>query len=229
MAPQPRHPPPHRPQGNRVLATTGPPPVGRRTDRVLARRLPSAPPPLRAQGRTLPRLRRHSRSPHLPPPPHQMKRRLRRRTRRDQRTPRPRPHRRHRASPPPSTPTSGSASSATPLTSSATLSRSPMSHRPARRPRRLTTSCSPHPLTLPSTTAVRRPNTHERPHRKRTRWGLSHFAAIAQSSVTFHTPNTSTRSGVRMIRLGDSILEDRRLSTILCALAEPSPPDAGQT
>lgn len=77
LAPQTRHPPPHRTRGHRVLAAARPPQGGRRKDRVLARRLPSAPSPIRAQGRTPPRLRRQSRSPHLSPPPHQMKRPLR--------------------------------------------------------------------------------------------------------------------------------------------------------
>lgn len=70
MAPQARHPPPHRTQGHRVLKTARPTPLGRRTNGLLARWLPSSAPPLRAQGRTLPCLRRHSRSPHLPPPAH---------------------------------------------------------------------------------------------------------------------------------------------------------------
>ncbi|GGW76921.1 hypothetical protein GCM10010320_68700 [Streptomyces caelestis] len=43
---------------------------------VLAGRMPKAAPTLRAKGRTLPGLRRHSRSPHQLPPTHQMKRRL---------------------------------------------------------------------------------------------------------------------------------------------------------
>src|SRR5206468_2848164 len=39
-------------------------------------RMPKAPPPLRTQGRTLPRFRRHRRSPHQLPQTHQVKRRL---------------------------------------------------------------------------------------------------------------------------------------------------------
>ncbi len=42
--------------------------VGGRENRVLAGRLPKAPPPLRTQGRTPPCLRRHSRDPHRLPP-----------------------------------------------------------------------------------------------------------------------------------------------------------------
>lgn len=68
MAPAAGHPPPHRPQGRRVLATAWPTPLGGRENRVLAGGLPTAAPPLRTQGRALPRLRRHSRNPHRPPP-----------------------------------------------------------------------------------------------------------------------------------------------------------------
>ena len=65
MASQPWHPSPHRPQRRRVLTAARPSPVGGRADRVLAGRMPTAPPALRAQGRTLPRLHRHSGTPHL--------------------------------------------------------------------------------------------------------------------------------------------------------------------
>jgi hypothetical protein len=64
---QPWHPPPHRSQRRRVVTAARPPPMGGREGRVLADRLPTAPPTLRAQGRTLPRLRRHSGTPHLLP------------------------------------------------------------------------------------------------------------------------------------------------------------------
>lgn len=67
MAQPSRHPPPHRPQRHRVIDTAGTPPLGRRKDGVLAGRMPQTTPPLRTQGGTLPRLRRHSRSPDLPP------------------------------------------------------------------------------------------------------------------------------------------------------------------
>jgi hypothetical protein len=75
MAPPTPHTPPHRPQRHRVLPTARPIPLGRRKESVLARRMPAPAPPLRTQGRTLPRLRRHRRSPHQLPPTHQLKRR----------------------------------------------------------------------------------------------------------------------------------------------------------
>lgn len=56
------------PQRDRVRPAARPPPMGCGEDRVLARRLPAASPPLRTQGRTCPRLRRHSRSPHVSRP-----------------------------------------------------------------------------------------------------------------------------------------------------------------
>ncbi len=49
MARIPRHPAPPRSQGRRVIPTPGPTPLGRGTDRVLAVRLPTPAPPLRAQ------------------------------------------------------------------------------------------------------------------------------------------------------------------------------------
>lgn len=54
---------PRRPQRRRILATAGPASLGGRENRVLAGRLREVPLPLRTQGRTIPRLRRHSRSP----------------------------------------------------------------------------------------------------------------------------------------------------------------------
>lgn len=56
MASRASYPPPHRPQGHRVLHTARPTSLGRREDGLLAGRMPKAAPPLRAQGRTLPGL-----------------------------------------------------------------------------------------------------------------------------------------------------------------------------
>lgn len=69
MAAQAGHPPPHRPQGHRVLDPVRPRPLGGREGGVLVRRLPLAAPPLRAQGRALPR---HSRSTYQPPQTHRL-------------------------------------------------------------------------------------------------------------------------------------------------------------
>ncbi|MFJ3544839.1 transposase [Streptomyces rubiginosohelvolus] len=63
----------NRPQGNRVLATAGPPPLDRRTHHGLARRLPPPTPTLRTQSRPLPRLHQHRLHSHLLPPAHQMR------------------------------------------------------------------------------------------------------------------------------------------------------------
>lgn len=68
-----RHHPPHRPQGSRVLATAGPPPLDRGTHHGLARRLPPPAPTLRTQGRPLPRLHQHRLHPHLLPQTRQMR------------------------------------------------------------------------------------------------------------------------------------------------------------
>ncbi|MYT17889.1 MULTISPECIES: transposase [unclassified Streptomyces] len=59
-------------KGHRALHTSGPPPLGRREDGLLAGRMPAPASPLRTpgrahprtQGRALPRLRRYSRSSH---------------------------------------------------------------------------------------------------------------------------------------------------------------------
>ncbi|CAL9374012.1 hypothetical protein SUDANB176_00926 [Streptomyces sp. enrichment culture] len=58
------------PQGHRVVPTPGPAPPGRGADRVLAVRLPTPPPPLRAQAGALPR---HRRDAHMPPQTGQVK------------------------------------------------------------------------------------------------------------------------------------------------------------
>lgn len=73
---KPAKPPPHRPQGRRVLTATGQALLGGRKNRVLAGRLPKAPPSLRTQGRALPRLRRHSRNPHRLSTTRRLRRRL---------------------------------------------------------------------------------------------------------------------------------------------------------
>lgn len=76
------HLPPHRPQGRRVVHAAQPTPLGRRENGLLAGRVPTPAPPLRAQGRALPGLRRHRRSPHQLPPTHPVKRRLTRQMKR---------------------------------------------------------------------------------------------------------------------------------------------------
>lgn len=73
MARLPRHPASPRPQRHRVIPAPGPTPLGRRTDHVLAVRLPTPAPPLRTQAGTLPRLHRHRRNPHMPPQTDQAK------------------------------------------------------------------------------------------------------------------------------------------------------------
>lgn len=74
LAVRPRQPAPHRPQGHRVIPTTGPAPLGRGTNRdVLAVRLPTIPPSPGAQARSLPRLHSHRHHPHMPPRNHQPK------------------------------------------------------------------------------------------------------------------------------------------------------------
>lgn len=76
MAPRTWHHTPHRPPRQVKLRTAGPTPVGRRTHHVLARRMPTSPPPLRSQTRTLPSLHRHRHQPDQLPQTHQLKRRL---------------------------------------------------------------------------------------------------------------------------------------------------------
>ena len=73
MASEPGHRPTHRPPGRRILPAPRPAPLGGRTHHVLAVRLPTTAPPLRTQGRALPRLRHQ---PDQLPTPHQVKRRL---------------------------------------------------------------------------------------------------------------------------------------------------------
>lgn len=65
---------PHRPQGHRDLATARPPPPDHRTHHGLTRRMATPAPPLRTQGRPLPRLHRHRLHLDLPPQTHHLRR-----------------------------------------------------------------------------------------------------------------------------------------------------------
>lgn len=65
---------PHRPQGHRDLATARPPPPHHRTHHGLTRRMATPAPPLRTQGRPLPRLHRHRLHLDLPPQTHHLRR-----------------------------------------------------------------------------------------------------------------------------------------------------------
>lgn len=76
MAPFSEHHAAHRAQGHRILPTSRPSPLDRGADGGLAVRVQSSAPPLRTQGRALPRLRRHRCHPHLLPEIDQLRRSL---------------------------------------------------------------------------------------------------------------------------------------------------------